>query len=102
MIPASGGSALVDGRSIADDMGHIRESLGVCPQFDILWPNISVREHLEIFAAIKGYASADRRGAAEAAANEVGERAHLPALCAAPAWQSMARMPPTGACSDQL
>ena len=78
MIPASGGSAFVDGRSIGADMRHIRKSLGVCPQFDILWPTITVREHLEIFAAIKGFPAAKRTSAAEEAAEEVGE---LSCLC---------------------
>lgn len=25
------------------------------PQFDVLWPQLSVREHLELWAAIKGF-----------------------------------------------
>lgn len=29
-------------------------SLGVCPQFDILWPNLTVTEHAEVFAAFQG------------------------------------------------
>lgn len=37
------------------DMAAIRASLGVCPQFDVLWPQLSVREHLELWAAIMGY-----------------------------------------------
>ncbi|XP_037665334.1 ATP-binding cassette sub-family A member 6 isoform X2 [Choloepus didactylus] len=37
--------------------------LGYCPQEDALWPGLTVREHLEVFAAVKGL----RRGAAEAA-----------------------------------
>ena len=74
MLAADGGSATVDGRSIGADMAHIRKSLGVCPQFDILWPDLTVREHLEIFAAIKGFAPAGRAHAAAAAATEVGER----------------------------
>lgn len=24
-------------------------------QFDVLWPSITVREHLELFASIKGF-----------------------------------------------
>ncbi|CAI9765081.1 unnamed protein product [Fraxinus pennsylvanica] len=33
---------------------EIRKSLGVCPQHDILFPELTVKEHLEIFANIKG------------------------------------------------
>ena len=72
MIPASGGSAYVGSHNIASEMAQIRKSLGVCPQFDILWPSITVREHLEIFAAIKGFAASERSPLAEAAAADVG------------------------------
>jgi len=52
---ASGTADGTAGLSIRRDMRAIRSSLGVCPQFDVLWPQLSVREHLELFAAIKGY-----------------------------------------------
>lgn len=28
--------------------------MGVCPQFDILYDQLTVREHLELFATFKG------------------------------------------------
>lgn len=33
--------------------------LGYCPQENALWPNLTVREHLEVFAAVKGLRKAD-------------------------------------------
>jgi ABC-type multidrug transport system ATPase subunit len=27
---------------------------GVCPQFDVLWPELTGREHLALFGRIKG------------------------------------------------
>ena len=54
MLPASGGSAMVNGRRVDQDMAGIRGSLGLCPQFDILWPTITVRDHLRLYASIKG------------------------------------------------
>lgn len=27
---------------------------GVCPQFDLLWPDLTVMEHLQLYARIKG------------------------------------------------
>lgn len=35
-------------------MDRIRRMTGVCPQHDILFDNLSPREHLEFFAAVKG------------------------------------------------
>ncbi|KAM8773978.1 ABC-type organic anion transporter ABCA8-like [Rhynchonycteris naso] len=35
------------------------EFLGYCPQENALWPSLTVREHLEVFAAVKGLRKAD-------------------------------------------
>lgn len=54
LLPPTSGDALVFGKNIATDMDEIRKNLGVCPQHDILFPELTVKEHLEIFANIKG------------------------------------------------
>jgi ABC-type multidrug transport system ATPase subunit len=36
------------------DMDSIRQIMGVCPQFDILWNELTAAEHLYIFARLKG------------------------------------------------
>jgi len=46
--------AAVYGHSILADMEQIRRSLGVCPQHDVLFENLSVREHILFFAQLKG------------------------------------------------
>lgn len=43
------------GSSRGDTLGF----LGYCPQENALWPNLLVREHLEIFAAVKGMSKGD-------------------------------------------
>ena len=50
MINQDGGGATIDGMSVETDMQSIRKDLGVCPQFDVLWPTLTAREHLELFA----------------------------------------------------
>ena len=40
--------------STATDMKKIRHLIGYCPQFDALLDNLTAREHLELYAAIKG------------------------------------------------
>eukprot|EP00850_Spirogloea_muscicola_P008456 SM000045S16201 [mRNA] locus=s45:178603:184208:+ [translate_table: standard] len=59
IIPSTGGDALVCGDSIKSPAGmtRIRSKMGVCPQFDILWDSLSGREHLRLFALIKGLPS---------------------------------------------
>ena len=35
-------------------MPQVRQHLGVCPQHNILFESLTVREHLELYAAFKG------------------------------------------------
>lgn len=72
MIAPTSGDAVINGLSIRDSMPAIRQSLGVCPQFDILWPDISVREHLQLYAAIKGFRRGDMEAVVCAAVDDVG------------------------------
>ena len=54
LIPTDSGTAIISGMDIADSMQEIRKHLGVCPQHDILYPLLTVEEHLSLFAAFKG------------------------------------------------
>lgn len=67
---------MINGMSIKDDMTAIRQDLGVCPQFDILWPEITVKEHLMLYAAIKGFSRQQQLQEATDAANNVGRPLH--------------------------
>jgi len=51
------GSAIMDGYDIFSDIGRLRESLGVCPQHNVLFGELTVREHLEVFCTLKGQKS---------------------------------------------
>ena len=48
------GRAFVDGADVETEMERARASMGVCPQFDVLWPTLTVREHLRLFARFRG------------------------------------------------
>ncbi|KAM6594096.1 hypothetical protein CsatA_001799 [Cannabis sativa] len=56
ITPCTSGDALIYGNSIqsSSGMSRIRKIVGVCPQFDILWDELSAEEHLHIFSSIKG------------------------------------------------
>ncbi|XP_064351689.1 ABC-type organic anion transporter ABCA8 isoform X4 [Camelus dromedarius] len=49
------GQVLLKGTSGGDALGF----LGYCPQENALWPSLTVQEHLEVFAAVKGLRKAD-------------------------------------------
>jgi len=53
LLPTSGvGSVL--GFDIFQDQDRLRENLGVCPQHNVLFDYLTVREHLELYATFKG------------------------------------------------
>lgn len=54
LLRPTSGDALIFGKNILTDMDEIRKGLGVCPQYDILFQELTVKEHLELFATIKG------------------------------------------------
>ena len=56
MYEASNGVALYEDVNILDSMNMevFREKLGICPQHDILFEDLNIREHLEMFSIFKG------------------------------------------------
>jgi len=54
LLPATDGGAVIFGRDVSTQLSEVRKDLGVCPQHDVLWPELTVREHLQMFTAIKG------------------------------------------------
>ncbi|KAM7436905.1 hypothetical protein ABFA07_013407 [Porites harrisoni] len=54
LFPPTTGSADVNGMSITSDMDAIRESLGLCPQHNVLFDRLTVKEHLDFFISLKG------------------------------------------------
>nr|CCA22574.1 PREDICTED: similar to Stromal antigen 1 putative [Albugo laibachii Nc14] len=53
VLPTAGGGTL-GGYDILTQQLQVRQLIGYCPQFDALYELLSVREHLELFARIKG------------------------------------------------
>ena len=51
-IPPTSGTAFVNGYDITKDIANVRSSLGLCPQHDILFDNLTVEEHLYFFAKV--------------------------------------------------
>ena len=56
MYEATQGTAIYEGVNILDSMNMeiFREKLGICPQHDILFEDLTIREHLEMFSIFKG------------------------------------------------
>lgn len=80
LLPPTSGSATIRGLSINQNMREIRTGLGVCPQHDILFPELTVLQHLQMFAVFKGVPGNEVDLAAEKMIAEVGlkEKANMP------------------------
>lgn len=59
MIPPTSGTALVSGKDIRNDIQSVRKSLGLCPQHNILFDELTVEEHLKFYARLKGVSEDD-------------------------------------------
>jgi ATP-binding cassette subfamily A (ABC1) protein 3 len=53
MLEFSSGEGEVFGKNIKTEMDEIRHFMGVCPQYNILFDELTVKEHLELFANFK-------------------------------------------------
>ena len=53
ILDFDGGSAKLCGFNIEGSMETIRKKIGVCPQFDILWDDLTAYEHLKLFGNLK-------------------------------------------------
>ncbi len=59
MIQPTSGTALINGYDIRTNMDTARTSMGFCPQHNILFDELTVREHILFYSRLKGMSSAD-------------------------------------------
>ncbi|KAH9600184.1 ABC transporter-like [Trypanosoma melophagium] len=63
MIKPDGGDCFIYGHSIREELREARQEIGFCPQHNILWPDLTCREHLEYFSGIKGLSGSEQKAA---------------------------------------
>jgi ABC-type multidrug transport system ATPase subunit len=71
LYPPTSGETTICGFDLSTQLHRIHEAMGVCPQFDILWPLLTVLEHLTFYMRLKGVPSDDVHDRANAAAMSV-------------------------------
>ncbi|XP_055842779.1 LOW QUALITY PROTEIN: uncharacterized protein LOC129909731 [Episyrphus balteatus] len=54
MFPPSSGTAIINGSDIRTNIDGARMSLGICPQHNILFDDLTVRDHLVFYSRLKG------------------------------------------------
>lgn len=71
MISPTSGNAWIMGHDIQNQIELVHLNIGVCPQFDLLWPDLTVEEHLQFYARIKGIQPAEESQKVQMALEEV-------------------------------
>lgn len=70
MMEPTSGSATINGINIRTNMEMARNSMGFCPQHNILFDELTVREHILFYCRLKGLSN-------EAAENEIQKYGHM-------------------------
>jgi len=61
LYPPTGGNINVFDMDIKTNLDEIRQVMGICPQHDVLFDDLTVKEHLELFATFKGVQKSDTK-----------------------------------------
>jgi len=54
MLRPTSGTAIINGKDLRTEFNETRGSLGLCPQHNILFNELTVREHIIFFGKLKG------------------------------------------------
>lgn len=65
LFESTSGTAFVAGFDVSKETKHVYRNIGICPQFNILWDKITVKEHLLFYARIKGFSTSEEKAAIE-------------------------------------
>jgi ABC-type multidrug transport system ATPase subunit len=53
-LRATVGSQFIAGENVIDGLSKVHRYIGVCPQFDVVWTDLTVAEHLSFQARQRG------------------------------------------------
>ncbi|XP_051935677.1 phospholipid-transporting ATPase ABCA1b isoform X2 [Hippocampus zosterae] len=72
LFPPTSGTAYILGRDIRTELSAIRQSLGVCPQHNVLFSMLTVEEHIWFYARLKGLSEERVKGETEQILRDTG------------------------------
>ncbi|KAF4321486.1 hypothetical protein JM18_003948 [Phytophthora kernoviae] len=72
LIPPTAGDATLYGRSVQNDFNELRQIMGICPQHDVLFNELTVEEHLLLFGTMKHIPFVKLKEEVERMVKEVG------------------------------
>ena len=59
LFAPTSGDATIEGYSILTQMPEVHRLIGVCPQFDVLWPDLTISETLRFYTRLRGVSGKD-------------------------------------------
>ncbi|XDV17666.1 hypothetical protein PO909_023496 [Leuciscus waleckii] len=72
LFAPTSGTAYINGYDIRTDMDTIRTHLGMCPQHNVLFNDMTVEEHIYFYARLKGRSSKEVKKEIDQMINDVG------------------------------
>ncbi|XP_070693444.1 phospholipid-transporting ATPase ABCA1b [Pempheris klunzingeri] len=72
LFPPTSGTAYIMGRDIRTELSAIRQSLGVCPQHNVLFSMLTVEEHIWFYGRLKGLSEEQVKGEIEQILQDTG------------------------------
>eukprot|EP00753_Platysulcus_tardus_P007431 PLAT152.11.p1 GENE.PLAT152.11~~PLAT152.11.p1 ORF type:complete len:1079 (-),score=645.97 PLAT152.11:106-3342(-) len=71
LFTPTSGTAFIGDKCILQDMDAVHAVTGVCPQFDVLWDDLTAAEHLQFYGRLKGLRGKKLSAAVEKALRSV-------------------------------
>ncbi|XP_058158936.1 retinal-specific phospholipid-transporting ATPase ABCA4 [Dasypus novemcinctus] len=72
LLPPTSGTVLIGGKDIETNLDAVRQSLGMCPQHNILFHHLTVAEHILFYAQLKGKSREEAQLEMEAILEDTG------------------------------
>ncbi|CAG5929271.1 unnamed protein product, partial [Menidia menidia] len=72
LFPPTSGTALINGYDIRTDIDNIRKYLGMCPQHNVLFNELTVEEHIYFYARLKGRSRSEVKSEMDQIIEDVG------------------------------
>lgn len=70
-VQPDSGEAWVGGHHIGQELSSVYKHIGVCPQFDLFWEDLTVVEHLLFYLRLKGCESSDELASVDKVCSQV-------------------------------
>jgi ABC-type multidrug transport system ATPase subunit len=77
LIKPDAGDAWIGGYHIVNQRPNVYKNIGVCPQFDLFWEDLTIQEHLLFYLRLKGFEGDDEMAKVEEACREVELQDHM-------------------------